>query len=60
MFRKVGSIVIVFLAGGIAFINLFLLKYGGGPDHYTYGWHKVYFAVGLGILFGVLAIGERT
>lgn len=45
----------VFLAGGVVFINLVVLKFGE-PSHYDASWEKVVFITLLALYFGYAAI----
>jgi len=46
---------LVFLAGGVTFLNLSVLKYGV-PTHYEASWFNICVASLLAIVFGVSAI----
>ena len=55
--KRIGSLMVVFVAGGICMGNLLWLQYGS-PVHYEGGWHKVAISVLVAIWMGGLAIKE--
>jgi len=56
--RKVGCVVMVYLAGGVSAINITHMKYGI-PEHYESGGWKIVFSLLLAVMFGVFAIGRN-
>ena len=51
MIKRISTLILIFITGGIAFINLSYIKFGG-PQHYDGGWTRFGIAIFLAIFFG--------
>ncbi|KKL21768.1 hypothetical protein LCGC14_2442160 [marine sediment metagenome] len=50
--KQIGMLILIFIAGGVAFTNLAYIKYGI-PLHYEGGQDKFVIAVFLAVIFGI-------
>ena len=59
LFQRIGSLIMVFLAGGVTNGNLIVMMYGE-PNHYDASVGKVIFAIILAVVFGWIAIYKKV
>lgn len=55
LFKRIGAMALIFVAGGIAFMNLSQMRYGF-PVHYQGSWIKVGIACSIAVFFGIYII----